>query len=373
MTRGSGSAGPQAAFLASNDPSALRDNDDAVNFRGVQNEWVGLLATLEQAAGLGWAGCWRKRGARGVDSGGHERARQCTAAHARIVRMHATVQVRAQRPGDFSVRGPPPRRATATRVGKRACTPEPSPFAAAARAVRPVPWHTADHGACCTPALAQAPTQLSMHNSNYSTASVHGPLSSSTNLLHPNGSGGSDDSHTSSQSMSMLRSGSGSHHGGTRALKERPKTRYEDFESGQKKLVSQSHSHAYDIMPDIDLLNQMEPEKDDALHDPGRRAARFGADRRIGESPDYKKSISVVSARGLLNAGALIVIMLAVRRRPVVEPVVEASADAERFHTSSSSPCSECIPSSAGSSRSTRLPTCSTRRGRCPSFGGTAA
>jgi hypothetical protein len=119
MTRGSGSAGPQAAFLASNDPSALRDNDDAVNFRGVQNEWVGLLATLEQAAGLGWAGCWRKRGARGVDSGGHERGRQCTAAHARIVRMHATVQVRAQRPGDFSVRGPPPRRATATRVGKQ--------------------------------------------------------------------------------------------------------------------------------------------------------------------------------------------------------------------------------------------------------------
>ena len=202
-------------------------------------------------------------------------------------------------------------------LASNACTTEPPPFAAAARAVRPVPWHTADNGARCTPALAQAPTQLSMHNSNYSTASVHGPLSSSTNLLHPNGSGGSDDSHTSSQSMSMLRSGSGSHHGGTRALKERPKTRYEDFESGQKKLVSQSHSHAYDIMPDIDLLNQMEPEKDDALHDPGRRAARFGADRRIGESPDYKKSISVVSARGLLNAGALVVIMLAVRRRPV--------------------------------------------------------
>ena len=67
MTRGSGSAGPQAAFLASNDPSALRDNDDAVNFRGVQNEWVrccsesGLLGW----AGLGWLQEEDERRARG--------------------------------------------------------------------------------------------------------------------------------------------------------------------------------------------------------------------------------------------------------------------------------------------------------------------
>ena len=98
--------------------------------------------------------------------------------------------------------------------------------------------------------------------------------------------------------------------------KERPKTRYEDFEAGQKKLVTQSHSHAYDIMPDIDLLNHVEPEKDDALHDPGRKAPRFGADRRIGESPDYNRKGSILSARGMLNGGALLIILLAVSRTP---------------------------------------------------------
>lgn len=100
--------------------------------------------------------------------------------------------------------------------------------------------------------------------------------------------------------------------GSSTGAKERPKTRYEDFEAGQKKLVTQSHSHAYDIMPDIDLLNRSEPEKDDALHDPGRKAPRFGADRRIGESPDYSRKGSIFSARGLLNGGALVLILLAV-------------------------------------------------------------
>ena len=133
-------------------------------------------------------------------------------------------------------------------------------------------------------------------------------MASSANLLSPT------DGFSSPMSRGTSRgSATSSHNGGTSALqKERPKTRYEDFEAGQKKLVTQSHSHAYDIMPDIDLLNCIEPEKDDALHDPGRKAPRFGADRRIGESPDYSRKGSILSARGVLNGGALVIILLAV-------------------------------------------------------------
>jgi hypothetical protein len=96
------------------------------------------------------------------------------------------------------------------------------------------------------------------------------------------------------------------------AKKARPKTRYEDFISGEKKLTTQNNSFAYDIMPDIDLLNHNLPEKDDALHDPGSLAPRFGPDRRIGEPKNYKRSANPFSSRGLLNAGDLVIIMCAV-------------------------------------------------------------
>lgn len=137
---------------------------------------------------------------------------------------------------------------------------------------------------------AQAPTQLSF---NDSTSSV-GHASSTSHLLP--------------ESSPMRRD-----HSSTSTLgKERPKTRYEDFEKGQQKLVTQSSSHTYDIMPDIALLNHFAPEKDDALHDPGSKAPRFGPDRRIGEPGGAKASVSMYSARGLLNAGALVLIVTAV-------------------------------------------------------------
>lgn len=150
---------------------------------------------------------------------------------------------------------------------------------------------------------------------NYSTTSFN-PASSSANLLPP-------DSAMMSRSNSVSSTATGhssydanpysGHHGGTRALKkERPKTRYEDFISGQNKLQTQSHAHAYDIMPDIDMLNNDTPEKDDALHDPGKLAPRTGPDRRIGEPSNYTRAGNPFSSRGLLNAGALLIIMCAV-------------------------------------------------------------
>lgn len=163
----------------------------------------------------------------------------------------------------------------------------------------------------------QTPIQLQMHNHNYSTASF-GPSSSSANLLAPE-----SGFMSRSNSISSTATGHSSydHHtagfnGSTNALnaakKARPKTRYEDFIVGEKKLITQNNSNAYDIMPDIDLLNNSLPEKDDALHDPGTLAPRFGPDRRIGEPKNYKRSGNPFSSRGLLNAGALVIIMCAV-------------------------------------------------------------
>lgn len=161
-----------------------------------------------------------------------------------------------------------------------------------------------------------------MHN-NYSTNSF-GPSSSSANLLAPESGfmsrSNSISSTTTGHSSSDHYAPSSSAHfnGSTNALnaakKARPKTRYEDFISGQDKLATQSNSHAYDIMPDIDYLlkNSNIPEKDDALHDPGSIAPRFGPDRRIGEPKGYKRSGNPFSSRGLLNAGALVIILLAV-------------------------------------------------------------
>lgn len=106
---------------------------------------------------------------------------------------------------------------------------------------------------------------------------------------------------------------------GTDALRrERPKTRYEDFEAGQNKLATTSHTQTYDIMPDIALLmHQAGPEKDDYLHDPGQRAPRIGDDRRVGDPRGVTKgSFTLLSMRGLLNAGALVIILSAVSVMP---------------------------------------------------------
>lgn len=130
---------------------------------------------------------------------------------------------------------------------------------------------------------------------------------SRSNSISSTATGHSSYDHTSSSHFN------GSTNALNAAKKARPKTRYEDFISGQDKLQTQSHAHAYDIMPDIDLLNSSLPEKDDALHDPGSLAPRFGPDRRIGEPKNYKRSASPFSSRGLLNAGALVIILLAVR------------------------------------------------------------
>ena len=78
-------------------------------------------------------------------------------------------------------------------------------------------------------------------------------------------------------------------------------------------------------MPDIALLNHFAPEKDDALHDPGSKAPRFGPDRRIGEPGGAKASVSMYSARGLLNAGALVLIVTAVSR--IYHPPIEPASD----------------------------------------------
>lgn len=102
---------------------------------------------------------------------------------------------------------------------------------------------------------------------------------------------------------------------GTDALrKERPKTRYEDFEAGQSKLATTSHTQTYDIMPDIAvLLHNTGPEKDDSLHDPGQRGPRVGDDRRILDPKGVTKgSFTFLSVRGLLNAGALVLILTVV-------------------------------------------------------------
>lgn len=139
---------------------------------------------------------------------------------------------------------------------------------------------------------------MSRSNSISSTATGH---SSSDHHYNP-----SSSSHAFNGSTNALNA----------AKKARPKTRYEDFISGQDKLQTNAHSHAYDIMPDISYLleNSNIPEKDDALHDPGSIVPRFGPDRRIGEPKGYKTSGNPFSSRGLLNAGALVIILLAVSR-----------------------------------------------------------
>lgn len=99
--------------------------------------------------------------------------------------------------------------------------------------------------------------------------------------------------------------------------KKRPVTRYEDFLVGQRKLDTTNHTNRYDIMPDIVLLlNNFEPEKDDSFHDPGSKAPRLGDDRRIPDTKTLRQgSFTFLSARGLLNASALVIILAAVSVR----------------------------------------------------------
>ncbi|ORY91682.1 beta-glucan synthesis-associated protein-domain-containing protein [Leucosporidium creatinivorum] len=51
-------------------------------------------------------------------------------------------------------------------------------------------------------------------------------------------------------------------------------------------------------------------EVDDALHDAGPPAKRFGADRRIAEPVDFKGRSSWTSSRGILNMGAVVILGL---------------------------------------------------------------
>lgn len=141
----------------------------------------------------------------------------------------------------------------------------------------------------------QTPVPLMMGNSSH--LSLGSMASSTTNLLP-------DDSVSMRRADSYAppsRSGHGS---------ARPMTRYEDFMVGQEKLAT-TQAQTYDIMPDMALLSEIGPEKDDALHDPGKIAPRRGADRRIGDSPSFSQSGAICSSRGFLNAGSLLIIMLA--------------------------------------------------------------
>lgn len=60
------------------------------------------------------------------------------------------------------------------------------------------------------------------------------------------------------------------------------------------------------------MLNSFAPEKDDALHDPGKRAKPFGNDRRIGDNSAARSCSVFLSGRGFLNAGALLLLMTVV-------------------------------------------------------------
>lgn len=51
-------------------------------------------------------------------------------------------------------------------------------------------------------------------------------------------------------------------------------------------------------------------EVDDALHDAGPPSKRFGADRRIYEPDELKGHAVWGSSRGILNVGAVVILML---------------------------------------------------------------
>jgi len=106
--------------------------------------------------------------------------------------------------------------------------------------------------------------------------------------------------------------------------KKRPVTRYEDFLAGQNKLQTTNQTNRYDIMPDIVLLlNNFEPEKDDSFHDPGSKAPRLGDARRIADPKGLRQgSFTFLSARGLLNASALVIILAALLILFGIYPIV---------------------------------------------------
>lgn len=112
--------------------------------------------------------------------------------------------------------------------------------------------------------------------------------------------------------------------------KERPKTCYEDFEKGQKKLLT-SASHTYDIMPDIAMLTHFAPEKDDAMHDPGRRLPTTGDDHRIGEPRHAKQCTSFFSGRAILNAGSLVFLLTCVSYDSHTQDAVRLTRIFSRF------------------------------------------
>jgi hypothetical protein len=76
-----------------------------------------------------------------------------------------------------------------------------------------------------------------------------------------------------------------------------------------------SSSQHFNVVADPALLKAYSAlaytdEVDDALHDAGPPAKRFGADRRIMEPADFKGRSTWASSRGILNMGAVVILGL---------------------------------------------------------------